>query len=125
MKKRALVLWLLFLGGCAGFSRDCASCKAESFGTDWIVVQTDMDGRAYRCWELHNTSVTSDEHTVYWMGDHGLVHLEAAFDAVQVTADDWDGGFAELGLTEATCTAIQRMRLDPVSRQFAVPTVAP
>jgi hypothetical protein len=31
--------WLLLLAGCAGVSRDCSSCNAEHFGSDWIIVK--------------------------------------------------------------------------------------
>jgi hypothetical protein len=50
MKRQFTILAiLLVLGGCAGIQRSCTSWWAESFASDWIVVQNDYNMIPKRC----------------------------------------------------------------------------
>jgi hypothetical protein len=55
--------WVILLAGCAGFSRDCSSCNASAFGSDWIVVQLGAPGTVVRCWKLENTAMDNESNT--------------------------------------------------------------
>ena len=121
---RIAVLSLLLVG-CAGMERDCASCTATSFGGDWVVVQMDYTGKPFRCWELHNVSVSNEQHSdgIYWASQFGhLVHLSNMYNRVQVSGGDWANAYAEVGLTQATCTAIRTRTFDPVKNEYVYPT---
>lgn len=116
---------LLFLAfaGCASASRGCASCNADNFGADWVVVQMDNDGRPYRCWELHDVSVASESGDgVYWKdADSGnLIHISGHFNRVQVVGDNWNHAYHTLGLTGTTCGEVRDQTYDPVDRAFKV-----
>lgn len=106
--------------GCAGIERDCSSCWAESVGSNWIIVQMNVDGNPFRCWKLTNVSVNNEPNSdgIVWLsGDGHLVHLSGFYNRVQVEGD-WDTAFAEIGLTEATCRQIQRLRYNPEERNY-------
>lgn len=102
------------LVGCAGTSRDCASCNAENFGTDWVVVQVDLNGHAFRCWELHGAAITNEAHSdgIFWEDptSKNLVHISNLYNRVQVVNDRWDDAFAAVGLTRESCTAVRNRR---------------
>jgi hypothetical protein len=104
----------MLLAGCAGMQRDCASCGAESFGADWVVVQVDLHGHAFRCWELRNTSITNEGHSdgIYWEDSRtrNLVHLAGPYTRVQVVGGQWDAAFAGVGLTRESCASIRGRR---------------
>jgi hypothetical protein len=115
--RRSLAMFLLALfTGCAGYWRSCSSCNAESFGADWVIVQMDMNGYPYRCWELPKTSVSNEPASdgIYWeeRGGGNLVHISGHYNRVQVVGANWDRAFAELGLTRESCKAIQSRRFD-------------
>lgn len=61
------------LTGCAGVSRDCSSCNASSFGSDWVVVQYRADGSPLNCWELRNTPISNEQGTdgIFWQDPQG------------------------------------------------------
>lgn len=104
-------LGLAMMVGCAQMERDCSSCNAESFGADWVIVQVDLHGQPFRCWELRNTSV-SNEHAsdgIWWRDPHtqNLVHISGLYNRVQVVDGRWDAAFHELGLTADTCATIR------------------
>lgn len=116
---------ILFVGiaGCASIDRGCASCSADNFGADWVVVQMDNDGRPYRCWELQGTSIASESGDgVYWKDDKSgnLVHISGHFNRVQVKGGNWGHAYATLGLTAATCSAVRDQSYDPSERTFRV-----
>ncbi|OGH69018.1 MAG: hypothetical protein A2754_00975 [Candidatus Magasanikbacteria bacterium RIFCSPHIGHO2_01_FULL_47_8] len=119
------VLFALLLVGCAGLSRDCSSCTAGSFGADWVVVQMDMNGGPYRCWELPNTSVTNEPHSdgIFWKenASGNLVHLSGHYNRVQVVGGNWERAFEELGLTKAACVQIRDHRYDPETGVYKTP----
>lgn len=105
MRRRWLLLFVLFVS-CAGTARSCSACGAESFGSDWVIVQQDMSGRPTHCWLLHDTSVANEDHSdgIYWQSRDGhLVHLSNLYVRVQVANGDFDGALRELGLTRANC----------------------
>jgi len=111
------------LAGCASIDRGCASCSADSFGADWVVVQMDNDGRPYRCWELRGTSVASESGDgVYWKDNRSgnLVHISGHFNRVQVTGGNWEHAYATLGLTAETCQMVRRQMYAPLRREFIV-----
>ena len=100
-----LAFWAIFMVGCASFQRDCASCNAENFGSDWIIVQLKADGDTARCWELRNTSVGSDSaNDVHWLSSDGhLIHIEGWYNRVQVANDDFEGAYRVLGVDGSQC----------------------
>ena len=109
-----LALLALIFASCAGTQRGCASINATQFGADWIVVQMDMNGVPYRCWELHDTSIANEGSSdgVYWLSPQGhLVHISGHYNRVQVQGRRWDEAFAEVGLTQETCRAAQEARI--------------
>lgn len=101
---------LFFLGACAGTQRNCSSCSASQFGSDWVVVQLDLNGNPFRCWALRNTSIANEAQSdgIYWLdGTTGnLVHISGLYNRVQVEGGNWDHAYRELGLTEDTCEEI-------------------
>lgn len=105
---RLLPLLLVFVG-CAGMGRSCASCSAESFGADWVVVQMNAHGRPFRCWSLHGVSISNEEHSdgIYWREPSGnLVHVSNMYNRVQVVDGQWGRAYAELGVTRDRCNEI-------------------
>ncbi len=129
--KTSLISRILFIAftallfGCAGFNRGCSSCTAQSFGADWVIVQMDNTGKPFRCWELHNVSVSNEERSdgIYWTNEfYGhLVHISNMYNRVQVVGNDWASAYAEVGLTQAACTAIRARRFDPVKNEYVLP----
>ena len=99
--------------GCAGTQRDCASCSAESFGANWVVVQTEMRGQPFRCWTLRGVSVSNEANSdgIWWQSPNGnLVHISNNYNRVQVTGENWAAAYAELGITEDTCRQVAAHR---------------
>lgn len=95
------ILWALMLAGCAGLGRECSSCKAGSFGADWIVVQYRYDGTPMKCWRLPQTSVTNEPESdgIYWKNPAGhLVHISGWYNRVQVDHGDWKGAADSLDI---------------------------
>jgi hypothetical protein len=93
-----------------GISRGCSGCYASSVGADWIVVQVDLEGRPFRCWELDNVSVANESQSdgVYWEESNGnLVHISGLYNRVQISGENWDEGFSTLGLTREECRRIR------------------
>lgn len=102
---------MLLLVGCAGTMRECSSCTAQSLGADWVIVQVDMTGKAFRCWKLEGASVANEERSdgIWWQSPEGhLVHISGLYNRVQVSGGDWDSAYRELGLSEQTCRAISQ-----------------
>ena len=91
-------LFAIFMIGCAGMQRSCASCNAENYGADWIVVTNGTDGKIINCWKLNNVSIANEEHSdgIYWQTtDHHLVHISGWYNRVQV----YGGNFAAAAKT--------------------------
>lgn len=103
-------LWFVMLVGCAGMQRSCTSCNAEQFGADWVVVQLDVNGRPFRCWELHNVSISNETQSdgIQWQASTGhMVHVSGFYNRVQVIGGRWDEAARELGLTRAACSGVR------------------
>lgn len=102
-------MWLLvFVVGCAGWSRDCQSCNNGSFGADWLIVQYRYDGTPMTCWRLTNAAVANEHNGIYWQEKSGnMVHLSyhaSGWDnLVQVQGGDWEGAARTLGIDLAGC----------------------
>jgi len=91
-------------------TRGAAAYTAAATGANWVVVQLDMNGHAFRCWSLVRTSVVneSDSDGIYWLDpDSGnLVHISGMYNRVQVADEHWDHAYHELGLTHDLCQHI-------------------
>lgn len=115
MKYGRFLAFAALLVGCSGAARDCSSYSATEFGADWVVVQVDLTGHAFRCWELKDTAITNEPHSdgVFWEDSHShnLVHISGTYNRVQVTENRWNDAFSSLGLTRQSCADI-RTRLD-------------
>lgn len=106
MFKMKWLVMAFLLVGCAGWQRSCSSCNAESFGSDWIVLQYGADGHPINCWELRNTSVDNEHGTdgIYWMESSGhLIHISGWYSRVQVNNNDWAGAAKAIGVDDARC----------------------
>ncbi len=106
MKIRFVAL-LGFVVGCAGVERDCASCNASNFGSDWIVVQYEYNGTPINCWKLPDTAITNEEHTdgIFWREPSGhLVHISGWYNRVQVVGGDYPGAAKSLGIDMSRCS---------------------
>jgi len=114
--KRFLLLFL-FVAGCAGTSRSCSSCNAESFGANWVVVQYRFDGIPINCWKISDSSITNEPHSdgIYWE-DHGqLVHISGWYNRVQVMGNDYERAAKSIGVEISRCS----------NGAYAAPTPAP
>lgn len=110
------VLGLTLFMGCAGMSRSCSACNAEAYGSDWVIVQLDLEGEPFRCWKLLDTSITNESQSdgIYWENQDGhLVHISGLYNRVQVHGGNWGQAFEELGLTDESCRYIQSIRYSP------------
>lgn len=101
-------IWLLLLcTGCAAFDRECASCSASNFGSDWIVLQYGYDGTPINCWRLTNTAMTNEDRTdgIYWQSPDGhLVHISGWYNRAQVQHGDFAGAAEQLGIDLKRCS---------------------
>lgn len=104
-------LAVVLLAGCASMSRDCSNMGATSFGADWVVVQTDLNGHAFRCWELHGAAITNEGNSdgIWWEDpqSRNLVHISGSYTRVQVINGSWESAFRAVGLTAERCRAIR------------------
>ena len=101
---------ILALVGCAGTQRSCSSSCAETYGADWVIVKTTMDGVPFRCWQLEGVSVANEGASdgIYWKSEDGhLVHIQGNYERVQVERGDWKGALAQVGLTPERCQELQ------------------
>ena len=93
--------------GCAGLERQCSSCSAENFASDWVIVQYDYAGDPMNCWRLPDTSVANEPESdgIYWLdGQTGhLVHLSGWYNRVQVEGGRWDEAAQSIGIDLARC----------------------
>lgn len=98
-------LFPLLLVGCAGTSRSCASCNAENFGADWIIVQYRVDGVPINCWQLRQVSVANEQGSdgIYWATPSGnLIHISGWYNRVQVKGS-FESAAKEVGIDLAAC----------------------
>jgi len=106
MKNLLKCIPFLFLFGCAGYQRGCASGIAQTFGGDWVVVQYKADGNPINCWKLENTSISNEEHSdgIYWLETSGhLVHISGWYNRVQVKGSDFDAAAKLVGVDMKYC----------------------
>jgi hypothetical protein len=103
-----LVLLFFSFVGCAGMDRGCASCSAESFGADWVIVQYRNDGKPIACWKLRGSSVSNETHSdgIYWKDQaNHLVHISGWYNRVQVANGDYASAAASVGVNADDCTS--------------------
>jgi len=114
MNLRWSTVALALLVGCARMTRDCASSLTQTEIGNWVVVQTRMDGSAFRCWQLWGVSISNEPNSdgIFWQESvtGNLVHISNLYNRVQVVNNHWDRAFAELGLTQDRCDEIRRAR---------------
>jgi|SRR3989344_6731765 len=95
------------LVGCAGMEKDCSSCNAESFGSDWLVVQYKYDGDPMNCWKLQNTSIGNESHSdgIFWKDGktRNLVHISGWYNRVQVESGQWKEAADAVGIDLEHC----------------------
>ena len=105
MKNLFKYLPLLLLCSCAGLARDCSSCGAENFGSDWIIVQYGFDGKPINCWREVNTAVTNENQTdgIYWQHAGHLVHISGWYNRCQVQNNDFEGAARAVGIDLNRC----------------------
>lgn len=123
MKARLHWLVLLSLCGCAAIDRDCSSCTASSFGSDWIVLQYGYDGKPINCWRLQNAAITNESQTdgIYWQAPSGhLVHISGWYNRVQVQSGDYAGAAKQLGINLSACSEGAYVAPKPI---VTVPTI--
>lgn len=97
MKKLLTFPMVILLVGCAGFARECSSCNAENFGSDWLIAQYNYNGDQIHCWKLVKRSVANEERSdgIYWTSNAGhLVHIGGWYTRVQVL----NGNFASAAI---------------------------
>lgn len=123
---RHFIFLLVLLGGCAYLDRGCSSCGATAFGADWIVVElTEAGAKLYRCWELTNTTITSEESSdgIYWKDSStgNLIHVSGSYDYVQVKNNNWADAFRQLNLSRESCKLIRSRQYDVKSGIYLLP----
>lgn len=106
MKNIFKFLPFLFLVGCAGYQRSCASGFASTLGADWIVVQYKADGDPINCWRLSGVSISNEEHSdgIYWLEPSGhLVHVSGWYNRVQVSGGNFSAAADLVGVDSSLC----------------------
>lgn len=104
---RSLFVLFLLLAGCASMQRDCSSCAATEFGSDWIVLQYGYDGEPINCWRLKNAAISNENQTdgIYWKDPAGnLVHISGWYNRVQVINDNYQAAAKSIGIDLSKCT---------------------
>jgi len=116
IRKLAAAFCMLSVVGCAGLSKSCASCTAETFASDWVVVQVDLSGKPFRCWALQDVSISNEGQSdgIWWENQQGnLVHISGLYNRVQVRHGDWSNAYSELGLTKELCEEVHNKKQLP------------
>ena len=105
MKKYLKYVPFLFLLGCASVSRDCASCNAENFGSDWIIIQYGFDGKPINCWQERNVAISNESTSdgIYWQHGSHLIHISGWYNRVQVSNSDFEGEAKAVGVDLVRC----------------------
>lgn len=104
--KRAITLILLVLvAGCAGLGRSCSSWQAQSFGSDWLIVQYASSGEPINCWWLTNESVSNEQASdgIYWKQTGHLVHISGWYNRVQVGSGGFEEAAKLVGVSLPSC----------------------
>lgn len=87
--------------------RDCSSCNASSFGSNWLLVQYQYDSKPMNCWRLEDTALDAEgSNGLFWKdGKSGhLIHISGiALNRVQVSGDNWQSAADHLGVKLAAC----------------------
>jgi len=106
MKTYIKYIPFLFLFGCAGMARDCSSCSAESFGSDWIIIQYAFDGKPINCWQELNAAISNEPGSdgIYWEHGSHLIHISGWYNRVQVFNKDFAGAARSVGVDLDRCT---------------------
>lgn len=85
------VIVLFFLIGPATCSRHISSWKANSYGSDWLVIQYAQDGSIINNWELKGKSIGNEHGSdgIFFTDNFGnVVHLSGHYLYIQVTDFD-------------------------------------
>ena len=103
MKKMIfMVLATITMIGCAGFYRGCSVFNAESFGSDWVVVQYSCDGDPINAWTLNNVSLVNEGNSdgIYWKDTNTghLIHISGWYNRVQVVGGNFREGANAIGI---------------------------
>jgi hypothetical protein len=86
-----LLALMIAIGGPAGCSRKFNSWTAESFGSNWLVIQYNQAGSPINIWELNNKSIGNELNSdgIYFVDNEGsVVHLSGHYMYIQVTSFD-------------------------------------
>ncbi len=81
-----IIVIILFIGP-KRIARYWASYKSDAYGSDWLVIEEDMQGNAIRHWELEDKSVGSETNSdgIYFIDENGdVVHLSGFYTYIQV-----------------------------------------
>jgi hypothetical protein len=92
-------------------------------GADWVVVElVEMNGSPYRCWELRNVALSSEEGSdgIYWKDRESgnLIHVSGSYDYVQVRDGNWDAAFRQINMSREACTIIHNRVFDPIVGKY-------
>ena len=117
------VFALMIMSGCAGASRNCSQCNAETFGGDFVVVElTEARGVPYRCWMLRGVSISNEKNSdgIYWKDPESgnLVHISGSYDYVQVKGDNWNRALEYLNLTREACEKVRARKYNPTTDRY-------
>jgi hypothetical protein len=106
MNKYLKYIPFLFLCGCAGLTRDCSSCSAENFGSDWIIVQYSYDGKPINCWKENNVAITNEPNSdgIFWQHGEHLIHISGWYNRVQVFNNGFKSAAESIGIDLNKCT---------------------
>ena len=105
MKSYLKYLPFLFLVGCAGLQKDCASCEAENFGGDWIIVQYAYDGHPINCWNERGASISNEKASdgIFWTHKGNLIHISGWYNRVQVYGGNYVDAEKSLNIDLTRC----------------------
>lgn len=92
-------------------------------GADWVVVElVEMSGTPYRCWELKNVALSSEEGSdgIYWKDtvSGNLIHISGSYDYVQVKDGNWDAAFSQINMTRESCGVVHKRLYDPNTNEY-------
>jgi hypothetical protein len=118
MKKRILLaICMMFMAGCAGLQRSCASTWSSNVGANWIIVQFGFDGRPFNCWKLTNVVLTNEQSGdgVWWQDADGhLAHVAGWYNRVQVKGANFDTAARMLGVEAGQCGSGRYPHTEPI-----------
>lgn len=101
-------IMLLLMIGCDGCLRNCQSSCANNLGADWLVVQYDMNGDPFNCWQLSDVSLSSEPNSdgIQWLDKRtgNMVHLSGWYNHVQTTPSSIADAAITVGIDLAKCS---------------------